>query len=86
VQQETLETGDPATDQYLADLAEHKRRQIAHRCSAPIADIIKLVEYLEHDERKGFECDPDPDHIWIAVNRVVNWLSIQPSDPFQPGF
>jgi hypothetical protein len=78
MQTETLETGDPATDQYLADLAECERRQMAHACSVPFSDIFKLVQYLKHDEKKDFDENPRPGHIWTAVDRVSRWLESSP--------
>ena len=43
--------------------------------------IIKLVEYLEHDEKKHYlESEPAnrKNHIYIHVKRVKKWINSNP--------
>lgn len=48
----------------------------------PFGAIVKLVEYLEHDEREHFEGmqydgDDVSDHIYLSVKTVTDWLAGQ---------
>jgi hypothetical protein len=48
----------------------------------PFDAIVKLIEYMEHDEREHFEemLDngedvTDPGHIYLSVKAVTDWLA-----------
>lgn len=47
----------------------------------PFEAIVKIVEHMEHDEREHYEemLDngedvTDPDHIYLSVKAVTDWL------------
>jgi hypothetical protein len=48
----------------------------------PFEAIVKLVEYMEHDERKHCEDmqhdgEDVSDHIYLSVRAVTDWLAVQ---------